>query len=89
MSTRTPLPTVNERDTENVSAVIQRHRCDTGCGSGIIMTGDLAILRTDQCRFMTAIFEAIMLQNDSTSGHLCVPVGCFFSQDGNKTRDPE
>lgn len=26
MSTRTPLPTVNERDTENVSAAIQRHR---------------------------------------------------------------
>lgn len=84
MSTRTPLPTVNERDTENVSAVIQRHRCDTGCGSGIIMTGDLAILRTNQCRFMTAIFEAVMLQNDSSTSS-----GFFFSQDGNKTQDPE
>lgn len=83
MSTRTPLPTVNERDTENVSAVIQRHRRDAGCGSGIIMTGGSRLfLRTDQRRFMTAPFQAIMLHNDPTAENFCAFSSFFSPLDG-------
>lgn len=79
MSTRTPLPTVNERDTENVSAVIQRRRCDTGCGErNNNDRGSGFFLRTDRCRFMT---EAGKLQHDAPGGH--------FEWGSFAARDPE